>query len=167
MRIEPSYVLESPRSSRWSRRRLLQFGVTALAGAGLGSAVLGVMLRGGAGGLRAQAHDAGDPTLAWLLTLCAADAPLATLLEHHEAVLYLVPRAYPEQARLWHGIERLAHAALDQPDIPNRDELVRDLSECLATHARSAGRAELLALVPRLVALDAAHRSAPRAGAPR
>lgn len=169
MRIEPSYVLESPRPSPWSRRRLLQFGVTALAGAGLGSVFLGPALRGamGAGGLRAQQPDAADPTLAWLLELCAPQAPLESLLEHHEAVLYLVPRAYPEQARLWQGVERLARAALEQPQLPQREELVRDLSECLATHARSAGRTELLALVPPLVALDAAHRSAARAGAPR
>lgn len=169
MRIEPSYVLESPRPSRWSRRRLLQLGVTALAGAGLGSVLLGPALRGagGTGGLRAQQLDAADPTLAWLLALCAEDASFEELLQHHEAVLYLVPRAYPEQARLWQGIERLARAALDQPQLQGRAELVRDLSECLATHARSAGRAELLALVPPLVALDATQRSATRAGAPR
>jgi len=166
MRIEPSYVLESPRPAPWSRRRLLQVGVAALAGAGLGAAWIGPVL-GGARGVRAQHQDGSDPTLDWLLGLCAPEAPLTGLLAHHEAVLYLVPRAYPEQASLWQGIERLARAALEQQDLPAREELVRDLSECLATHARSAGRAELLALVPPLVELDTANRRPVRAGEPR
>ena len=162
MRIEPSYVLESPRSLQWSRRALLRHAVTALAGAGAGSLLLGLALRGGTGAAQLEQPQAHDPTLAWLLALCADDATPGALLQHHEALLYLVPRAYPEQDRLWRGIERLARTALDHPDLPGRAELVRDLSECLASHARSAGRVELLALVPALLAADEGHRDAMR-----
>jgi hypothetical protein len=141
MRLEPVYLV-APEPRRPTRRGFVWI---ALAGAVGGVAGFALRQAFGEPGVAA----ATNARLAWARRLAAGDAPIGDLVEHYQAFLLTLEVDAPEDARLWSGVLRIAHAVLEQPTIEERARIARLL---VATIARPGAPApeELRRLVPSL-----------------
>jgi hypothetical protein len=115
-------------------------------------AVVGAVVGGSFGWRMGQqgSQDGNDTTYAWLKGLANPETPIATLIENYEAFVYLVPRRYPDDVSLWNAIGRIVDEVVANPALEKRAVVAADLAECLAAHAGSGRRKDLLQAVDRL-----------------
>jgi len=119
MHLEPIYlVAPEPEPKAMPTRRAWLFASGAFVTGALSGTVGAGIFTGGTrdGAVAAAALDELDEhearELRFLHELCADSSPLATLEDHMGSLLYLLAKR-PDDRLLWHGMERLAQAALD------------------------------------------------------
>lgn len=77
-----------------------------------------------------------DARLAWLHDICGDTSPLSTLIRYRVALLQDLGK-HPADARLWHGLERLVTATLNDPSLSDRRTLAASLAHFI-THGPSS-----------------------------
>lgn len=137
MKLEPIYLVSpQPLPASMPTRR-----AWFLAGAcfALGAA-------GGIGGARwlaptavaATAPPPADERLAWLLGLCEDTSPIDSLIQNRTVLMQLLPK-HPQEAKLWHGMQRLIGAVLEYAQLTDRRRIAQELLAALEYGPTSIG----------------------------
>ena len=94
-----------------------------------------------------EAQDAppADATLEWLRSLASESTPIAELIANANTYLLHLDQHYPDDAVLWTGVERLAHAVVADEQLQQRRRLAQLLLAVASSHATSTLDAALLA----------------------
>lgn len=128
MKLEPVYLVGPPPTPKTTTtRRAFLWASCAAVGAGAAGLASGLLL----GGSGPEPASPAQPTpedarLKWLRGLCDDKTPLDELIRHRGSLMLYLPD-YRDDALLWHGIERLGSAVIEDRNLTDRRRLAIEL----------------------------------------